>query len=276
MPHSLAQTWAIARCEFRIHWRRRGLKVMLLAHLVMQVFFFLWQYFQGSFILPGNPLNIPAADILTYNTGIVLLGSWPAAAVFLLVMYPFVAAEALPRDRQFGVRELLDSLPLPRPVYLAGKVLGVWLSVAAAVLPVMALSGVAWRIMVGPYRLGPFLAAMLLGTNVLILLNCGLTVLAAAGQPNALRALLVGLACVIVVPLLLQQAGTSSPLQLLNPLRPTILYYYMDNAVWPDIVWLGRTLRAAEAYALAAAAGLLELIVAGVLAFGAGRPGGER
>ena len=39
MKETLAQMLGIIRYEFRIHWRRRGLKVMFLALLVMQVVF---------------------------------------------------------------------------------------------------------------------------------------------------------------------------------------------------------------------------------------------
>jgi hypothetical protein len=98
----------------------------------------------------------------------------------------------------------------------------------------------------------------------------------AAGQPNVVRALLVGLACVIVLPLILLQFGSASPIQLLNPLRLPILYYYMGGTGLSDIVWFGQELDATVAYALTVAGGLLELVVAGLLAHYTDRPGGER
>ncbi len=269
MSSKLAQLWAIARYESRIHWRRRGLKVMLFSHLAMQFLFFLVAAEEHSF-------KFPAAEIWDTNTSVIIFSTWPLAGTFLLVMFPFVVAEAVPRDRQFGVRELLDSLPLPRSVYLAGKVLGAWFGVASAVLAVMALAGIVLRFILGPYVIGLFLAIMLVSANLLILLNSGLTVLAAAGQPNVVRALLVGLACMIVLPLILLQFGPASPIQLLNPLRLPILYYHMDGTGLSDIVWFGQALDATVAYALTAAGGLLELVVAGLLALYTDRPGGEK
>jgi ABC-type transport system involved in multi-copper enzyme maturation permease subunit len=269
MSSKLAQLWAIARYEFRIHWRRRGLKVMLLSYLAMQGLFFL-------VTAEGHFFEFPAAEMWDTNTDAIIFSTWPLAGAFLLVMFPFVVAEAVPRDRQFGVRELLDSLPLPRPVYLAGKVLGAWFGVASAALAVMALAGIVLRFILGPYGIGLFLAIMLVGANLLIMLNSGLAVLAAAGQPNVVRALLVGLACTIVLPLILLQFGSTSPIQLLNPLRLPILYYYMGGTGLSDIVWFGQELDTTVAYALTVAGGLLELVVAGLLAHYTDRPGGEK
>ena len=270
MPSRLAQVWTIARYEFRIHWRRRGLKVMVLSYLAMQGFFFV-------VAAQGNPLALPPAlEAWRDNTNAVISGTWLVAGMFLLVMFPTVVAEAVPRDRQFGVRELLDSLPLTRPVYLAGKLLGAWFCVASATLSVMVLAGVAWRFILGPYAVDDFIAILLIGANLLILLNSSLAVLAAAGQPSVVRALLVGLACVIVIPLIMLQIDSTSPLQLLNPLRLPILYYYVDGPGLPEIVWMGQDLDAAVAYAGAVAGGLLELVVAGLLAFYTDRPGGQK
>lgn len=269
MSSKLTQLGAIARYEFRIHWRRRGLKVMMFSYLAMQGLFFL-------VAAEGNFFEFPAAEMWGTNTDAIIFSTWPLAGAFLLVMFPFVVAEAVPRDRQFGVRELLDSLPLPRPVYLAGKVLGAWIGVASAALTVMALAGIVLRFILGPYAIGLFLTIILVGANLLILLNSGLAVLAAAGQPNVVRALLVGLACAIILPLIMLQFGSASPLQLLNPLRLPILYYYIGGSGLPDIVWFGQALDPTAAYALSVAAGLLELVVAGLLACYTDRPGGEK
>ncbi len=275
MNNPLAQIWGIARCEFLIHWRRRGLKVMLLSYAVMQIFFFFVQFEMSGSGAEANQSTSLTAEILAAHTHAVLFGTWLIGAAFLLVMFPFIVAESLPRDRQFGVRELLDSLPIPLPVYLGGKVLGAWAAVGSAVLPVVAVASVVWRFIVGPYQVGPVLGMALIGFGVLVVLNNGLTVLAAAGQRNATRALLVGLGCVLVLPLLLLPFGTSSPVQLLSPLRLPILYYYAGGTTLPAIVWSGKSLSAETAFALTAAGGLVELAIAGVLALYTLKSGGE-
>jgi hypothetical protein len=94
-------------------------------------------------------------------------------------------------------------------------------------------------------------------------------VLAAARQPNATRALVIGLICVLVIPVAMLQFGTKSPMNLLNPLRPAILYYYMtqgDTSVLPHIAWGGKVLSEQLAYALTALGGVLELVLVGALA----------
>lgn len=276
MSKALAQIWGIARCEFLIHWRRRGLKVVFLSYLVMQILCLLVKFGIPGSAGANQPASISAAR-LAANTDAVIFNTWIVEVIFMLVMFPLIVAETLPRDRQFGVRELLDSLPLSPFAYLSGKLLGAWISVAAGATVLVVGAGIAWRIVAGPYQLGPFLAMGLTGIGLLSVLNCGLAILAAAGQRNASRALLVGLACVVIVPLLLIPIGTTSPVQLLSPLRLPIFYYYLNlgGAGLPTFVWFGKSLSANTAFALTAVGGFVELAIAGIVARYTLKSGGE-
>ncbi len=296
MTNTLAQLWAVTRCESRIHWRRRGLKVMFFAYILLQLFFCVtgiigyedakcvtytdYTSSDGTIVsVCTEQRSLAEAEASTARTSTVIMSTWVIGAVFALTMFPMIMAEAAPRDRQFGVRELLDSLPVSAPVYLAGKVLGAWISVVGPVLAVMVGAGVVWRLAIGPYQVGPFLAMMFFGVVLLIVLNGSLTVLAAAGQPNATRALLAGLVCVIIVPSLLSLLSPDSPVQLLSPFRLHILLYYMNYANqmdMPKLVWFGKSVSTEASFALSAIGGLVELAVAGGIALYVTRPGGKK
>ncbi|HEX3052804.1 MAG TPA: hypothetical protein VHP83_19250 [Aggregatilineaceae bacterium] len=116
------QILAIARTEYRLQWRRRGLLVMTLAMLVVS---------GVSTILLKNQMG--TRDVLADHAGASTVGLisftlLPVSAVLAMVM-PFVMVDAVPNDRHLGIFELLTTLPMSRTMYLAGKLLGVMLSV---------------------------------------------------------------------------------------------------------------------------------------------------
>jgi hypothetical protein len=47
----------------------------------------------------------------------------------MLVALPIMMSEVIPLDRKLNLRDLINSFPLPLWVYLAGKVLNVWVNV---------------------------------------------------------------------------------------------------------------------------------------------------
>jgi hypothetical protein len=148
--------------------------------------------------------------------------------VFLIVL-PIAAADAIPRDRQLGVDELLETLPLSKAVYLSGKLLSLWVSVLAGLAAALLVIGLFWWFAIGPFDLGLYLEMGVLGAGTLAVLQSGLALLLSAGQPAQRRAVLVGL----IVSLTGLSALIPS-LQLVDPFwrnfslsRPALFVYYV-------------------------------------------------
>ncbi|MBL8163040.1 MAG: hypothetical protein JNJ61_13730, partial [Anaerolineae bacterium] len=120
-----SQLLAVLRYEFRMHWRRRPLIVMTLSLVVMNVFILLIGKEGFDRVLAGAPTNelvdlVPLLLNVTY--------------VVILAFFVPLSADAVPIDAQLGTRELLDALPLKAHTYLAGKFMGMALSLMLAVI----------------------------------------------------------------------------------------------------------------------------------------------
>ena len=221
IPAPLIQISTIARYEFVMQWRRRAMLVMTLAMLVVAV---------GSALLIHNELEFRdalASNRETFTSGLISFTFIPVGAVLAMVM-PFVLADAIPKDQQLGVRELIVSTPLRPLTYLAGKVLGGWISVLSSVLVVVGVAGVVWWVLVGPFDLVDYAAPWLIGAVSMTVINIGLIILLAAGQPDARRAVLVTILVVVVVPGLIGFDTRGDWGDIFNPLRPGIFFHYTD------------------------------------------------
>jgi hypothetical protein len=127
----------------------------------------------------------------------------------LILLLPLVAAEAIPQDRHYGVRDLLDSLALGRGIYLAGKVLSVWAAVLIGLVAVAILEGWGGLLIFGPFRLDLYLLQWGVGLIPTGLFAAGMGTLLAAGQLNRRRATFVGVAfAVYCVAMLVTTSGT--------------------------------------------------------------------
>ncbi len=116
--------------------------------------------------------------------------------IVLAVAIPIIMAERIPYDREYGVGELLDSLPLGRGTYLTGKLLGTWTGLLLGLASVMLLGGLLNRLLFGPYLVGGYLLSFI-RLLPLALFAAGVSVMLGAGQPNRRRAVLVGLLVMI-------------------------------------------------------------------------------
>lgn len=188
------QLGGIVRAEIKLHWRRRGLLVLLLGLAVVMV---------GTAIIQRKMLagewatSWPSERRWTSTNTIMVLG--PVAWVILAVLLPPVLAETVPRDRQLGVRELLDSLPPGRLTLLAGKLLGAWASVVLGLAAFGLLLGLAWLPILGGFDLRLYLDLWLVGLLPLALYMAAMSVLLAAGQPTRRRATLIGILLVALI-----------------------------------------------------------------------------
>jgi len=273
MNQTLRQLLGMAQAEFRLHWRRRGLLVITLSLLVLPAM---------SALLTRTELDA-VSQSLTQTTGLaasaaresvtiaIVFGTWAAVYVVVAVLLPPIMADSIPRDQQLGVRELLDSLPLTTPTYLAGKVLGASVSVAAGLGAAMLIIGGLWLALVGPFEAGPYVQMWLLGALGMAVVNTSLAVLLAGTQPNRRRAVLVGVALSLLVLYVLTSQAQASPNTvgyILSPARPALFNYYVrgwlqapgaaiENTTTLRHVWL----------TLLAGAGQVALVGAGLWAW---------
>ncbi len=65
----------------------------------------------------------------------------PSLMILLIAIMPMLS-ETIPLDRQFKVRELLDTMPLPRVTYLLGKLVSVWIGLMIGIVVVGVLYGI--------------------------------------------------------------------------------------------------------------------------------------
>ncbi len=117
----LSRLAAVTFYEIVIHWRRRGLPLVIV-------------FFAAISLMNGLAFWVLKRDLF-----IGFLTTDPPLMLLILAM-PIIVADTIPKDRQFLVRELLHSLPMSSGVYLIGKLLGVW------ILILDGLSGRALRV----------------------------------------------------------------------------------------------------------------------------------
>ena len=260
MKMQLAQLGAIVKYEFRMQWRRRTLLVILVGMIGPAV---LLSLFGQDFLAE----LIGAAPGVFKLQQMVISFTWTPVYAVALMALPLVAADTIPKDRQIGVSELLDSLPLPRSVYLCGKLLSLWVCALAGLLVAIPLAGAASWFGLGAYEVGEYLTMWAIGAAPLVLVNAGLGALLAAGMPNRRWAILAGITFVMfnVVMLITVVTPGSSPLwDSLNPARPAPLIYY---ALFGAESQPGGPNVSLQDVGLSIAGGMLELVAAGVIAW---------
>lgn len=262
MSLTFYQIAAVARTEFRIQWRRRALLVMTLAMLVVSGIATLLLYNEVSLrdkIAMENGVS---------TSSVVSLTLIPMGAVLGMVM-PFVMADVVPKDRQIGVRELLDATPLQPNVYLAGKVLGALLSVFSSLTTIFIITGVLWRVFVASYQIVDLVEAWLMGAMLMAVINISLVVLLAATQPNAQRAVLVAVVVFALIPGIIGFNPVGDLRDMVNPLRPGIFFHYTD-IVTPEAEQMAVTANGPRdtnilSVSLTAITGLAQLVLAWIV-----------
>ncbi|NUM44945.1 MAG: hypothetical protein HUU38_09580 [Anaerolineales bacterium] len=147
------------------------------------------------------------------------LGTLTGLTMIVVILLPLFTADTRPKDHQFGVAELLETLPVKGRTLLSGKLLGSWGWVLAGLAGMFGLA-LAWeRVLFGPLAMKPlgelfFLTALPLG-----LYTSGMGLLLAAGQATRRRAMMIALAFVGVYGILLSllTTGTARDAWLGNP-----------------------------------------------------------
>lgn len=236
----LTQLGGLIRYEMVLQWRQRmltGVMLSLIAlPLVMYVLFGQGNAaeVQRTWIASGGIATEAALNVTTRYA--VIYATMSIYLIVLLVL-PVISADVIAKDRHYGVRELVDGLPLTTGTYLAGKLLGWWAGVAIGLLTAMLVVGAGLWILIGPYHLDQFAGMWLALGGGIGLVNSGLSLLLAAGQPTRRRAIFVG---VVFAALCLfanvSLIGRSDPLwNFFSPGRHAISLHFLLEA-WRDQV----------------------------------------
>ena len=224
----VAQLWGMMVYEFKMHWRRRALLIIVLAIFFMTTV--------SVLLIGGNlpvALNLPGASAngsasqQVMNFAVVFI-TWAPIGVTLAFVLPIAVADTIPLDRQRGVSELLNSLPLSPATYLTGKLFGMWSACVIGISAILLLVGTVWWLRVGSFDLSPYVTMWLFGAVAQIVLCGSVGVLIAAGQPSRRRAIV---AAVVLLAIAFNFGGfqAGSLITYLSPMRAPILAYFLSN-----------------------------------------------
>jgi hypothetical protein len=218
MNRPLFQLAGIIVYELRMQWRRRSLPVLMAGLAIMLLL--------GTILLKpmidrayfcSDPQSAMCSDAFRLTATSFI---WQAAILLLTLALPIVVAEVIPVDRHINMRELLDSLPLSREVYLAGKGLSIWAGLLIGMAGVALLDGWLGRSRHGPTSPVNYLHLWAFGLAPLALFISGASVLLAAGQPTRRRAAYIGVAVAgfgLFAPAFVRYNASWSPASLVHP-----------------------------------------------------------
>jgi len=192
-PVAVNVFWQIAAMwlyEWKLHWRRRPLKVMLSTLIAVVGITMLIAY--DAYIkvmLQGADLSQLALDQQMIAKGLAFT-HMPLAmlTVMQMLVVPVILCDAIPLDQQDHMDEMLHSTPLPGWAYLVGKIGGLWWAAMSAFLLALTILSGLWFLAVGPFDLRPVLDSWLLLGAPIVLFNGGFAALIGATQPTRRRA----------------------------------------------------------------------------------------
>ncbi len=225
----LRQLGAMVRYEFLLQWRRTALPALVMGLVITPIIgaVVAQSDFQGYSQALANGTLAPEVAKAEITAAMIPM-MWLGTALVAMIMVPLLVADTIPKDRQVGVKELLDTLPLSPATYLAGKLFSVWLNLLVALGLTMVIAGLVWRLTVGPFEIGLFLELWIIAAALLIIINAGTALLLAAGQPNTRRAIFVGgiyvLVCLAGLGFIF--STDTGWWRYFNPARPAAMLYY--------------------------------------------------
>lgn len=206
----MTKLWAIVRYEILMAWRRRSLPILWILLLVGVVSFGLLiaDVNQRTPVIengiqvsesPDAPEWARGVDVVITTHTIALVQIMIAGMVFYVIGVTLITGETIPLDRQFKVRELLDTLPISRTQYLGGKLLGGWGGLLLGMVLVGVLAALALHFILGAYDVRVFAAlwvAMLLPPTFLA---AAFSILLSSAAGSRRVAVIIGLLIIPVV-----------------------------------------------------------------------------
>ncbi|HNB53259.1 MAG TPA: hypothetical protein PK530_15015, partial [Anaerolineales bacterium] len=208
----------VIRYEMLLLWRAR--MIPLIFAVITGIFLLNAGYnriqYAGEFTALAEGLPPEAVrDQITQ----MALGTLTGLTMIIVILMPLFTADARPKDHQFGVVELLETLPVRVRTLLSGKLLGSWGVVLIGLAGMFGLA-IGWeRVLFGSLAMKPlgelfFLTALPLGVY-----TSGMGLLLASGQATRRRAMMIALAFVGIYGILLGllTTGTARDAWLGNP-----------------------------------------------------------
>jgi hypothetical protein len=222
-----AQVAAIIRYEFALQWRQRTVLVLTIAICVMVLLGTTVFSTALSGALNINPASLSPERARLMNSLIAAMGTWAVVSIIVGAAAALAAADAVPHDGRTGTMDLFNGLPLPYPVYLAGKALGALAAIGAGAVVALLVSMGLWQWRYGSLDWATYLDMWIVGVGGLMALNVPLAVLVGASQPTRGRAVLACLA-LYIAPLLLGLLG-GEVWGMINPMRGPLFNHYLSQ-----------------------------------------------
>jgi ABC-type transport system involved in multi-copper enzyme maturation permease subunit len=204
--------------EWKLHWRRRPLKVVFLT-LAISASISTLMIISG---LSASSMRIGDLSGLTLEyallvKGVFLMSTSMAMLAFMqMLILPLIMVDSAAIDEQDQMMELLRSTPLPGWAYLVGKIGGMWWAgMSAITLSMLIVCVVSWLAM-GAYNPIPMLDGWILLSAPVLLFNGGFVLLVGATQPTRRRAVGMGLG-ILFLSGYIGGIAPSGPLTALNP-----------------------------------------------------------
>jgi ABC-type transport system involved in multi-copper enzyme maturation permease subunit len=263
MKLRLAQIGAMAYYETRMLWRQRMLAVFTLSLIVLTgILLFVLRESAGGI----STDTLSAAGILEQRANTVqwITLFWPLLYAQIMLLGGLAVVDVMPRDRLWNVKPILDGTPLPRSIYLLGKLSGAWLAMLVSLTVIMIAAGLLGWWAIGPYEIGPYLQLYFAGAVPLAFLHVGLCLLITSVVPARRLAiglvLLFSLACVMLGTINVRLIELNV-WELLNPGRPYLYRYF-----W--LGWIDRAFSTSlgeNVIGVSVGIGLLELMACGLV-----------
>lgn len=191
LVNPLAQIWGMAVYEYKMHWRRRALKVFTLTLvLINAVTVFIIAESFASATLPVEASELLTQTGLIANGVLLVMVTVGPLTTIAIYMFPIMVAEVVPLDRQYHMDEKLNALPLHSVTYLLGKIFGMVLAALVAFGGATLFLVIGWYFRTGAFYPSYFVLAIGVGF-FLMLANSILAILLGATQPTRLRAIVL-------------------------------------------------------------------------------------
>ncbi len=205
---------AIARYELLMAWRRRSLPILWLVLVLTSLAFSLLAASlatQPGVIRIIDPITTAAAaasgwSVEEFMQTQMLTGYLSLIMLVFNLALVLIGAETIPLDRQFKLRELLDTLPVSRAQYLGGKLMGMWAGVILILLTGGAVSTLTQRLILGSFDLRVLALLWLVMVLPMCLANGAVSVLATVFWGSRRMAVLFSL---LLIPLFLLLVWTA-------------------------------------------------------------------
>jgi hypothetical protein len=239
----VAQFGAIVRYETLLLWRARawlaGAVLIFLLVFVLTLSMSETQIWKDAHTALANATPETKSALVAEATtsslrSYVAIGT--TLHILSLMLFPILFADVIAKDRQYGIRELWQSLPLGDGNYLAAKISAAMLVVLASMTLCSIFIWIAWATLVYPIAIPDFIGVIGLLVLPVAIPNTGIILLLTANQPSRRRAIMmaVGLTVTTLVLLAVGMAGSGDAITLfdyLNIGHPISVRFYISNFI---------------------------------------------